>query len=140
MRHTASCQLSTNVASVSEHVYSSPVAVTSIQLALRKPMQVQILAGTQIFFLSKTTTSGSFNCPSLLEFEHLFHQSSKRVYNAYTNQSMLTRTNQLSIISRSVASTRVSFNPIVRTLPHSLFTASTVQVIDVDRQIPFSVN
>ena len=35
--------------------------------------------------------------------------------------------------------TRVSFNPIVRTLPHTLLTASTVQVIDVNRFRTFSV-
>ena len=35
--------------------------------------------------------------------------------------------------------TRVSFNPIVRTLPHTLLTASTVQIIDVDGPHTLSV-
>ena len=35
--------------------------------------------------------------------------------------------------------TRVSLDPIVRTLPHTLFTTSTVQIIDVDGPCTLSV-
>ena len=34
---------------------------------------------------------------------------------------------------------RVSLNPVVRTLPHTLLTASTVQIIDMDRFGTFCV-
>ena len=38
-----------------------------------------------------------------------------------------------------IVAARVSFDPIVRTLPHTLLTTRTVQIIDVDGQCTLNV-